>query len=83
MPRKFTEEQKREASRTQKESYKRRRLSTVAPVVPRPFGVAVNCSVKIDMEELARLPPGSIAAIMHGIAEVIAVPSGRKGGDRR
>lgn len=79
MPRVWTEEEKQRMSETQKavrEREKRRKPLFVPP--PRRSGVEVNCSIRLDMDEMTRRMSGTqIRAVMHGIAQVLAAGGSR------
>lgn len=81
MGRKWTEEQKKQMSETQRWVHERDNRRPVF-VAPKPTsGVSVNCSVRIDLDELSPLSPAQVSAVMNGIAEVLAANNKRPAQD--
>lgn len=73
MPRVWTEEQKQQMRETQRLAHERdRRRPAYVPPPPPLSGVSVNCSARLDLDGLSALSPAQTAAVMHGIAQVIA-----------
>lgn len=78
MPRVWTEEQKQRIRETHLARREREKNRPRVALPPPRSGVSVDCSIRLDLDEMTRRMSGTqIRAVMHGIAQVLAVGGSR------